>query len=319
VFRYSVYGLDLACDTELPELNFRGDGPIEAALPINVFLQVGDHYVVPQSSWFLRSARANGDDWALCGKIEDGYLLRYLGFADFIVTEGGRTLRCAYVERGTSAQTLRHLLLDQALPLVLNLLGCDVLHATAVATHRGICAFIGPAGAGKSTLAASIATAGYATFCDDCLVIRRNGSIACLPGYPGVRLWNDSLAALGIQPTKVGRVADYTSKYRIVSERPGLPTSVSPLITIYSVCRQASGEQSLSAACIERLAGREAFMQLVSSAFVLDVTDPSTLLRHFRFVEELVTHVPISRLLLPNDFTSLPGTCRAILSELGEL
>jgi hypothetical protein len=52
---------------------------------------------------------------------------------------------------------------------------------------------------------------------------------------------------------------------------------------------------------------------------LLDVTDPGTLLRHFRFVEELVTHVSVSRLLLPNDFTLLQVACGAILNDLGEL
>jgi hypothetical protein len=318
VFRYSVYGLDLASDTALPELDSLAAMSGEAAVPIAVRLRVAGHCDLGAPRWVLRSVLLNGDDWALCGKIECGYLLRYPEFADFIVDRAGRELRCTRIESGTSTQTLRHLLLDQVLPLVLNLLGRDVLHATAVDTPAGVCAFIGPAGVGKSTLAASFAAAGYGTFCDDCLVLRRNGRILCTPGYPGVRLWRDSFAALGHQPVQQSDVAEYTSKCRVVSNTGQFPDSPRPLIAIYRISRPADEEPALSTARIEPLTGREAFMELVSSAYVLDVTEPATLFRHFRCIEQLVTQVPIARLLLPKDFALLPAARRLILSELKE-
>ena len=320
MFRYLVYGVGLASDTALPELKLFAAGTAAGQISINVRLgdANADTGCLTAARWFLRSTLSNADDWALCGKIEGGYLLRYPGFADFIVDRAGRELRCVRIEPGTVPQTLRHLLLDQVLPLVLNLLGRDVLHATAVDTPSGICAFIGPAGAGKSTLAASFAAAGYSTFCDDCLVLRRNGGILCTPGYPGVRLWSDSFAALGHHPVKRSDVAGYTSKCRIVSNTRQFPDGLRPLIAIFRISRPADGEPVLSTARIEPLTGREAFMELVSAAYVLDVIDPPTLLRHFRCIEQLVTQVPIARLLLPNDFALLPAARRLILSELKE-
>jgi hypothetical protein len=318
VFRYSVYGLDLASDTALPELDCFAAASAAAAHPIKVHLGVATRRDLGTAHWLLRSALPGGDDLALCGKVEGGYLLRYVGAADFMVDRAGRELRCTRIEPGTSLQTLRHLLLDQVLPLVLNLLGCDVLHATAVETPAGVCAFIGPAGAGKSTLAASFAAAGYSTFCDDCLVVRRNGGILCTPGYPGVRLRNDSLAALGNLPLKAGAIADSISKHRLVIDAGNFPSSPRRLIAIYRIGRQADGEPGLSTARIEPLRGREAFMEAVSSAYVLDVTEPTTLLRHFRFIEQLVAQVPIARLLLADDFTLLRSARHAILSELGD-
>jgi hypothetical protein len=318
VFRYSVYGFDLASDTALPELDSLVAMSGEAAVPIVVRLRVAGHRDLGAPRWVLRSLLPNGDDWTLCGKIEGGYLLRYPGYADFIVDRNGRELRCVHIESRTSPQTLRHLLLDQVLPLVLNLLGRDVLHATAVETRAGVCAFIGPAGAGKSTLAASFAAAGYSTFCDDCLVVWRNGGILCIPGYPGVRLWRDSFDALGNYSVQLSDVADYTSKCRIVSNTRQLPDGPCPLIAIYRISRLVDEEPALSTARIEPLTGREAFMELVSSAYVLDVTEPATLIRHFRCIEHLVTQVPIARLLLPNDLALLPAARRLILSELKE-
>jgi len=319
VFQYSVYGLSLASDTALPELDRFVATPAEATVSINVRLRVVGHSDPGTARWFLRSTLPNGDDWALCGKIEGGYLLRFVGLADFVVDRRGRDLRCTSVEPGASPETLRHLLLDRVLPLVLNLLGLDVLHATAVLTPAGVCAFIGPAGAGKSTLAASFGTAGYAPFCDDCLVVRLNGRILCTPGYPGVRLWSDSFAALGNQPVTSSGVAEYTSKCRIVNTNEEFPTGLCPLIAIYRISRPAAGEPALRTVLIEPLTGREAFMELVSSAYVLDVTEPTTLSRHFRFIEQLVAGVTIDRLWLPNDFAFLPAARRAVLTEIGEI
>jgi len=319
VFQYSVYGIGLASDTALPELELGAIAPPEEQISINVRLRNADANAGYHAAarWLLRSTLSNGDDQALCGKIEGGYLVRYPGFADFIIDDAGHELRCARIESGTSAQTLHHILLDQVLPLVLNLLGRDVLHATAVDTPAGVCAFIGSAGAGKSTLAASFAAAGYSTFCDDCLVIQRSGEILCTPGYPGVRLWHDSFAALGNHPVTLSYEANYISKCRVVSNTGQVPNSLRPLIAIYRVSRPDE-EPALSTARIEPLTGRKAFMELVSAAYVLDVTEPATLFRHFRCIEQLVTQVPIARLLLPNDFAFLPAARRLILSELKE-
>ena len=316
MFNYSIYGLRLACDTALPELESASSE--EAVISIVVRLHAGVPCDTRTPRWILRSTLSNNDDWALCGKVEGGYLLRYPGFAEFSVDQAGTDLRCTRVEAATSRATLRHLLLDQVLPLVLNLLRRDVFHATAVATPAGVCAFIGPAGTGKSTLAASFAAAGYRTFCDDCLVVRRDREILCTPGYPGLRLRSDSFTALGNHPVKLSEVADYTSKWRITSST-GLPADGLPLIAIYSIRRQSDDEPELSAPRTEPLRGHEAFMELVLSAYVLDVSDPATLLRHFQGIQELLARVPLRRLRMPTDFALLPAARGAILNEIESL
>ena len=319
MFQYLVYGIGLSSDTVLPELELFAAGTAAGQISINVRLgdANADTGCLTAARWFLRSTLSNADDWALCGKIEGGYLLRYPGFADFIVDRAGRELRCVRIEPGTVPQTLRHLLLDQVLPLVLNLLGCDVLHAAAIETPSGVCAFIGPAGTGKSTLAASFAAAGYTIFCDDCLVLRRSSGVACLPGYAGVRLWSDSLAALGEQGVIPSKVAGYTAKRRIVKQTGRFTSSSRPLIAIYRINRPIDRDQVSTTVRIEPLTGRAAFMELVSSAFVLDVSEPATLLRHFRCIEQLVSQVPIAHLMLPDDFALLPTARHAILDDLG--
>jgi hypothetical protein len=316
VFHYSVYGVLLCSDVALPELDRLATAIETEHVSINLRLSDVSTSDPIAPRWFLSSTPSNRDNLALCGKVEGGYLLRYPGYADFIVDSAGRDLQCARVEPGTSLQTLRHLLLDRVLPLVLNLTGHNVLHATAVDTPAGVCAFVGPAGAGKSTLTACFAIAGYTVLCDDCLVVRINGGIHCLPGYPGVRLWSDSLSVIGNLPIGESDTSTSTSKVRILTNSEPLPGGYRPLIGIYRIARETGGRPTVSATRVERLTGCEAFIELASASYVLDVTEPSTLLRHFRFIERLVAGVPVHRLSLASDFAGLPEARRLILSEL---
>jgi hypothetical protein len=321
VFHYSIYGLILVSDTELPELRQLQSPAPDQEIMVSVCFRAPSYPTTACDSdnaeWLLTSNLPSGQHGALCGRINGGYLLRFPGLTDFIISRDGRDLRCTYFVPGTPLDTLRHLLLDRVLPLVLNLLGANVLHATAVLTPAGVCAFIGPAGAGKSTLAAFLSTAGYQPFCDDCMVVRLNGDVYATPGYPGVRLWDDSLYALGHELTGDSREPRYW-KHRVVPGEHLDCARPRRLSAIYRVRRPAAGEPPLSVTRIEQLSGREGLMELVSSSYVLDIRDGETLSRHFRFVERLTGSVRLARVHIPNDFSLLPATRDAILSDLGE-
>jgi hypothetical protein len=57
---------------------------------------------------------------------------RFLRTADFRVSRDGREIACIHRSSRVSSNTVRHLLLDQVLPVVLNLRGQEAIHATAV-------------------------------------------------------------------------------------------------------------------------------------------------------------------------------------------
>ncbi len=94
---------------------------------------------------------------------------------------------------GIPEDTIQHLLLDQVIPLVINLRGGEALHASAVLTSYGVVAFAGPAGSDKSTVAGSLLKEGYPFVSDDCLtLLEKNQEIYTIPAYPGLRLWDDA-------------------------------------------------------------------------------------------------------------------------------
>ena len=320
--RYRVYGLTLVSDAPVPELVPLAASESEADSEVRVCFWSGRKKSFTPSRWFMSWSLPTGELWLQCAKDDRGYLLRFPEIADFLVDAEGREIICA-PEPETPMETLRHLLLDQVLPLVLNLKGREALHATAILTPPGVCAFVGPTGAGKSTLAASFLRAGYAILSDDCLVVEIvSGEIFATPAYPSLRLWPDSFEALrgvadGSQP-----VAHYTSKQRLVPERHhgDFPSDPRPLARIYSLARptDAEGGASLASPRIERLSYRDSFMELIQFAFRFDITNREMLLRQFGVLERLVSHVPVRRLQVPDTLSSLPAVCEAIRADLND-
>jgi len=318
--RYRVCGLTLISDAPLPELTPFTDPESHGETGIHVRFGMRRDEEASPSHWFMSWTLPTGELWLSCAKEADGYRLRFPDLADFLVDFEGLEIVCeAWPE--TPPATIRHLLLDQVLPLVLTLRGQQALHATAVLTPHGVCAFAGPAGAGKSTLAASFLLAGYPVLSDDCLVLEEDRqTILATPAYPGLRLWDDTLVALGEALRLSLPVAHYTSKQRVFALDQGgaFPSNPHPVARIYCLerGREMEGAEDPHNPIIEDLSHRDGFMKLLTSTFQLDIADRTMLLRQFHFLERVVAHVPIRRLRIPDTFSSLPAVRETILADL---
>ena len=74
-------------------------------------------------------------------------------------------------------------LIAQALPFAAVLRGLEVFHAGAVAVDGGAVAFLGPSGAGKTSIALALCRLGAGFLADDVLAVERDGDR--LLGHPG--------------------------------------------------------------------------------------------------------------------------------------
>ncbi len=260
-----------------------------------------------------------GEPFLVSARIEGGYLLRYEGLADFAVSRAGREIACTRKEPRVSLPTLCHLLLDHVFPMALNLAGKQVLHATAVVTGRGACAFIGPTGSGKSTLAGSFLRAVHPLLADDCVVLEERDRIFATPAYPGLRLWTDAMKALSSESDRALQVAGYSSKARLLGPRAsaGFPSEPQPLVAVYRVIRQeGAGDAAGLAPRVVAMGNREALIQLVSSTFMIDTADRPALTRHNAFLGRLLARVTVRQLLIPNGFSALPAARDVVLADL---
>ena len=73
------------------------------------------------------------EPWLNFAKMDGGYLLRFSEFADFFVSNDGSELKFMPIQP-VPEETIQHLLLDQVIPLVINLRGGEALHASAILT-----------------------------------------------------------------------------------------------------------------------------------------------------------------------------------------
>lgn len=318
--RYRICGLTLVSEFALPELPL-ASGPALEQEP-DIAFRVEDHVKGPvaQADWFMSLTLPTGEPSLACARESGGYRLRFPEFTDFRLESGGRDIVCEARERIPPA-TIRHLLLDQVIPRALGLLGREALHATAVLTPYGVCAFTGLTGAGKSTLAASFHLAGHPVLSDDCLVLHEEGGVVLVTAaYPGVRLRADSAAALcGPGETSLP-VAHYSSKRRVLADlRQGLSLpNRKALVRIYHLGEAPGTDEAPGAGnpIVEEISRREAFMVLLTSGFRLDITDRAMLARQFDFLDRIAPLVPVRRLHVPEDFSALPAVRDAIFADL---
>jgi hypothetical protein len=197
--------------------------------------------------------------------------LRFGRFADMALS----SQRIDVTRRGHATDaTLRHLLLDQALPLAMASNGALVVHASAVASRHRAIALAGRAGAGKSTLAALLASEGMRVIADDGVLLEGEWPrVRAVASYPGLRLYRDSAEAAGLDATHTAAVAEYSRKVRIIPDRasadggPGSDGESIPLAALYSLAPGASTVR------FDRLPRRDAVMEVLAHAYRIDPED----------------------------------------------
>jgi hypothetical protein len=308
---YRISNVTVASGIDLPELM-----PVTAATDWTFSLGASGR-VRPSPDWFHRWRAAGGRASVSFARRTDGYLLRFHRFADFVVDLVERSIVCS-PRRSTPLATVRHLLLDQVIPLVLSRDSGLVLHAAAVATPRGAIALVGRTGSGKSTLAAALATTGLPLLTDDCLVLEpaRHG-FAARSFYPGARLSPDSARAVGATLRSAGPVAHYTRKRRISRVLVPFREGSFPLAHLFML-EGPPRKRAHRTMTITRLPRREAMMAVLGCTFQLDVEDVRALRRGFELQSRLVVVTPVDRLEYPWRLATLAETRDALLGRLDD-
>ena len=259
----------------------------------------------PEDAWELR-----GHGIAV-GRGPEAFVVRLPGCADYWIDRRGASVIGVPVD-DCPAETLAQLFLDQILPLALHLLGRFAFHASSVALgRRDLVGFLGQAGAGKSTLASSLARgAGDALFSDDCLAVEAAGTdLVAHPSYASTRLWPASAQAVFADRGALPLASPRTEKLRAA-----LPLTEGPL----PLRRLYLLESAEGAPSINRLRPRDALVAVAGHLYRLDPADRVRLAAELDLLEQVVTRVPVATLAYPRDFAALPAVRAAILADLGE-
>lgn len=204
--------------------------------------------------------------------------------------------------------TVRHILLDQVLPLALAAAGETVLHASAVGVDGVAVLLVGEARSGKSTTAAALAGAGAAVLADDGVLLDSRGSgVWAVPSYPGLRLWPDAAGFAVSRGLTRAPVAPGSEKRRLLLPG-GAPPPVLPLGVVYSL--RAGGPSGIS-----KLSRRDATLELVRHAFTPDVASRPAILAHLDRATGLSGCIEVWSATAPRGLEALESFAEALLAH----
>jgi len=241
----------------------------------------------------------------------DGYVLRFPGLADFVVSSDGRRAE-AHPVPGLDPVTVEHLYVNTVLPLAISHQGQLAFHASAVTVPGGAIAFLGRSGAGKSTLAAQFARTGASFLTDDGLILEaRTAGYLVRPNHPSIRLWEDSLAALLDANVAMAPPISYSSKGRVLAG-DGLPHCDDPQPLL---CAWVLDDPSTGTIELRRASEMEAVLAWIRNSFLLDVEDPVMLRRHFENAATVGRAIPTYHLSYPRRFDRLAEVQAAIVAH----
>lgn len=261
---------------------------------------------------FHRWTAPGGTVWTEFCRIGSDVVIRFPGFADFVLPPGNGATLCWPVP-SLDDDTREHIFLNQVLPLVQGRSGRLSFHASAVATDRGAIAFVGRSGQGKSTLAAEFAANGCPFLTDDGLVLDdRAGEYLVEPSHPSIRLWDDSREALiGAEAERAGDVS-YTRKARFLAGRSiRFRDSPVPLRVAYFL-----GEDEAGTPKFVPHAGADLLFGWVQHSFLLDLDEPVALSEHFSRLAAFSAAVPCYWLHYSRRYDRLAAVRRAVLQHL---
>ena len=300
---YRAYGRVIASERPLPELH-----PLPATDAPDITIAWRGGTAIPSAArWTTLWRFSTGEPWVTTASHDGVRWLRFGRFLDCALS----ARRIDAIRRGhTSDVMLRHLMLDQALPLALASEGSLVVHASAVADGTRAILLAGRAGAGKSTLAAMLARQGMQVLADDGVLLERCPfGIRAVPSYPGLRVYGDSAAAAGFGAAAKEHAAGYGHKLRVVPGGRTLDAPAKPaaLTAIYEL---NAGVETIR---IAKLSARDAAVALLSHIYRPHSGDRALLQTEFRTAVELAP--PVWRLSYPRDLARAADVAAAVAAH----
>jgi hypothetical protein len=216
---------------------------------------------------------ADGALVALGHTVNGTHWMHWPGLASFAFgAREGRVI--AYPSRAVGRRTVRDIYQRGVLPIALQALGAEALHASAVHTRIGVVGFVASSETGKSTLAFELARRGHAQWSDDSLVFDSgcaDATVVQLPFRVRVR---------GAARTPLPRAR--TLPHRAL---------VAALFLLERA--QLAGRGPV---CVEPLAGGEAFSALLTHAHCFEAHRAERRSRMIHFFLDVAARVPILRL-----------------------
>lgn len=245
------------------------------------------------------------------------FRLRFNDGTEFFFDRLGTQIWTTWPEPLTLEDTATYLL-GPVFSIVLRLRGTISLHASVIRIGDVAIALVGPQGAGKSTTAASFATAGYSVLTDDCAPIRDCGdAFHIIPAYPRIRLWPESVEMLFGSPEALPRITPTWDKryLELGSIAHRFEPEPVPLAAIYFLQPRSVDP---SAPAIDPEPPRDGLIKLIgnSNRYVIGQESPDFT---FRLLGRVAQSIPLRRLIPHADSRYLPKLREMVVADIRTL
>ncbi|WP_295393067.1 hypothetical protein [uncultured Thiodictyon sp.] len=294
---YTCYGLTFVSDLALPEL--LAAAASAARSEPDVQIRLGQ---VPTEG--LTDGRQRGPFLWVSPR---ALWLRVPRIARFLVSDGN--LITIAPEPGVDEDSIRVFLLGSALGALLFQRGLLVLHGNAIRIGEQCMVCVGASGAGKSTLAAGFLRRGYEILGDD--VIAVDADCRALPGFPRIKLWQDTAQRLHIDTAQLRRIRPALAKfnYPLASPVIGVPL---PIRWVYIL-----GSHPLPDTRCEPIHGLERFTPLRNNTYRVRFLEGMALKReHLQLCGKLAGRIHLTRITRPERGFELDALVDRILADL---
>jgi hypothetical protein len=299
LYKYTVYGLSIDSTLALPELQ------ASAHLSADVVIQFGKLNWLPQEVSSEGSYHHITHEKAYC-------------FWDIVGTFLVRNGKEIIIDPlpGVNDRIIRLPLLGAVLAVLLFQRGFLILHSSGIAIDGGVVAFVGAAGWGKSTMAATLYGRGHDMVADDVVALDLSGvgSPVVLPGFPQFKLWPEAAtSALGDDPQMLPQLHPQVEK-RIRRINNRFVQQPLPLKRIYVL----SGGKTPQ---IEPLQPQEAIAHLIGNSYIAMLSGKqfaqgTKAARHLHQCTNLLERVSIYRLERPRSLLLLPAIAQLVEEDI---
>lgn len=308
---YRVFGGRLASEVQLPGLPEDGAGGEAPDWTLT-----RDEGPAPDGEdvEVLARDRVGADLEVRLERVGQELRVSYDDTGSFDVSEDGTRIRW----RPGPAADARNVRLDvvgRVLPLALHRQGLICLHASAATTGDGAVAFLGPPGAGKSTMALTLSDLGAGVLTDDALPVEPGDPPRVRPGVERIRLRGDVARASGRGAREPGG-----SDGRVeIAPAAAAGGSGAPLAALYLLTpvEPASPEGEEGVVRRERLRGPEAALALLGELKIGPLLASWRGPELLRACADLERSVPVHRLRVPRDLERLDEPARFVLDAHG--
>lgn len=231
------------------------------------------------------------------GSLDESRWMRIPGLATFVFAGESVT---AYADATAGDDAVYDAYRRNVLPMALQVLGYEVLHASAVRGPHGVVALCAISETGKSTIAYGLSTRGHELWADDAVAFGLSAQGAqALPLPFSLRLRDTSAAYYGVEP----------DSFLLGEPEPAA-------LATLCVLERVEDAGNASGANVERLSAAEAFSSLLTHAYCFSLEDVERKEQMLRAYMALAGAVPVFRARLEAGLEKVPEMLDTIEREI---